>query len=300
MLNTAIDWKKGLDPFFTESVQRRIANIVTLLLLLMLAAVLAQLTWKLLPVDDGAVPVITPVQAHKAQAQRSWEIARWHLFGISPDEGRDPRVAVESLPETTLNLMLRGVVASRNEGESGAIIGAPNAIEIYYPVGAKLPGGAVLREIHADRVILERAGRFETLRLPKELLEDAATAASRERGSEQESAPAHDREAVPPRSLREYRDIALTDPQQLSDALAVTPRREDETVIGYEVRPGRDSALLDRLGLMSGDVVTSINGISLDTPERAFSVLRTLSGADQIRLDIQRDGVPQTLIVEIR
>lgn len=302
-MNVVIDWKKGLDLFFVETVQYRIAKVVTLLLLIVLAAVLAQLTWKLVPGgDQSAAPVMTPTAtpAQDPRTQRSWDIARWHLFGAAPDETRDAQVVVESLPETTLNLLLRGVVAAGVTEDSGAIIGVPNGIETFYRVGARLPGGAILREIHVDRVVLERAGRLETLRLPKELLEadgGAATATSRQQAVR---ATVPSRASAPARSLSEYRDIALNNPQELGDALAVTPRRDGDTVIGYEVQPGRDPTLLDQLGLVPGDVVTSINGISLDTPARAFSVLRSLSGADQLRVDIQRDGVPQSMIVEIR
>jgi general secretion pathway protein C len=53
------------------------------------------------------------------------------------------------------------------------------------------------------------------------------------------------------------------------------------------------------MGLAPGDVVTSVNGVKLDSPAKALSLLRGLSSADEVRLEIERGGVPQSLIVNI-
>jgi general secretion pathway protein C len=53
------------------------------------------------------------------------------------------------------------------------------------------------------------------------------------------------------------------------------------------------------MGLAPGDIVTSVNGVKLDSPAKALSLLRGLSSMDEIRLDIERSGVPQSLIVNI-
>jgi general secretion pathway protein C len=301
-MRAAIDWKKGLDLFFADTVQVRASRIVMVVVLVLLAAVLAQLTWRLVPGADtqlSAPPLPRSAPAVPAE-QRQWNIAQWHLFGVKPEDV-SLEVPVESLPETTLNLVLRGVVASSRAGEdSGAIIGAPGGVDSFYPVNARLPGGATLKEVYPDRVVLERAGRLETLRLPKESLDNGSSAAPARTAAARQPAPARSpAQLTESRSLREYRDIALSNPQQLGDVVNISPRSEDGRFLGYEVRPGRDPGLLDRVGLVPGDVVTSINGIALDTPARALSVLRSLQGADQVRIDFQRDGVPQSAMVGI-
>ncbi len=300
-MKTAIDWKKGLDLFFTDTAQLRASQVVLVIVLILLAAVLAQLTWKLVPGAGpqlSAPPLPRSAPAGAPAEQRQWNIAQWHLFGIKPEQAR-LEVPVESLPETTLNLVLRGVVASSRDGEgSGAIIGAPSGIDTFYPVNARLPGGVTLKEVHADRVVLERGGRLETLRLPKESIDGGAAPARP--ATARPSAPGRESAPVPEsRTLQEYRDIALTNPQQLSDVVNISPRSQDGRFVGYEVQPGRDPGLLDRVGLIPGDVVTAVNGIALDTPARALSVLRTLQGAEQVRIDYQRDGVPQSATVSV-
>lgn len=299
-----VDWKKNLELFLTDAVQGRVVVVVQLLLLALLAATLAGLTWRLLSGGEMqvAAPPVPQAAVRQAQGERSWNLAQWHLFGVKPQGVA--QAPVESLPETNLNLMLRGVVAAGGSSVGGgAIIGTPNGVDSFYAVDASLPGGATLREVYGDRVVLERNGRRETLRLPRESLEGATA------GSGLPAAPTPAPLAAPQaqsgapeqeRSLGEYRQMALSNPQQLADVVRVQPRTQDGRFVGYEVQPGRDPGLLNRLGLSPGDVVTSVNGIGLDTPARALGILRSLNSREELSIEVQRDGVSQTLNVNMR
>jgi general secretion pathway protein C len=93
--------------------------------------------------------------------------------------------------------------------------------------------------------------------------------------------------------------MAISDPKNAGDLVKINPKTADGRFVGYELQPGRDAALLSRMGLAPGDVVTSVNGVRLDSPAKALSLLRGLSSADEVRLEIERGGVPQSLIVNI-
>ncbi|MBK9131892.1 MAG: type II secretion system protein GspC [Gammaproteobacteria bacterium] len=310
MMRPALDWKKAWEVFFLDAVQRRIILLVQVVLVLMLAATLAQLTWKVIPLP--ARSLAPPPEVFRGAVapgdQKAggvlWDLAKWHLFGEKPVGAALP--AVESLPETQLNLTLSGVVASSGATGGGAIIAAPGGSEAFYTINAQLPGGAILKEVHPDRVVLERNGRLETLRLPKEGLgnlngatpagdsgqagQSRVTAARGGTGSEN---------APPPANLREFRDRVLADPQSASNLVQINPKSADGRFLGYELQPGQDAGLFTRAGLSPGDIVTSVNGVRLDSPAKALSLLRGLSSADEIRLEVERDGVPQSLIVNI-
>jgi len=311
MMRPALDWKKAWEVFFLDAVQRRIIILVQVVLVLMLAATLAQLTWKVVP--PPARSLAPPPEAFRGAVvpgdQKGggvlWDLAKWHLFGEKPVGAALP--AVESLPETQLNLTLSGVVASSGPTGGGAIIAAPGGSEAFYAINAQLPGGAILKEVHPDRVVLERNGRLETLRLPKEGLgnlngatptgdtpgqagQSRTTAARGGAGSEN---------APPPANLREFRDRVLADPQSAGNLVQISPKSADGRFLGYELQPGQDAGLFARAGLSPGDIVTSVNGVRLDSPAKALSLLRGLSGADEVTLELERNGVPQSLIVNI-
>jgi general secretion pathway protein C len=100
------------------------------------------------------------------------QVPEWHLFGRPPAPGVEaekPREAVDA-PKTRLQLTLRGVAAIERPGEARAIIADPSGTEKRYGVGDAVPGGAQVAEIRADRVMLLRNARFETLPLAKQEL----------------------------------------------------------------------------------------------------------------------------------
>lgn len=287
--------------------QARAPHWANLLLVTLIAYGLADLSWRLLPAPLQEIPPPATTLAVVASKEvKSWDIAQWHLMGEAGKQEEAPILpqAIE-LPETRLNLVLRGVIAGKSAAESGAIIADPSGNQKFYALGAKLPGGAELKEIHADHIILLRNGQFETLRLPRDELRDndlrTDDTAARRRPNPM---PAIGPELPPesfmpqPQSLREYRDVLLTNPQQLADTIRYEMVNEDG-VRGFRVSPGRDQGLFMQAGLIPGDVVTSVNGIALDNPARGLSILRTLGNRDQVTVEIIRDGIPQSLDVNL-
>jgi len=57
---------------------------------------------------------------------------------------------------------------------------------------------------------------------------------------------------------------------------------------------------LSRFGLEPGDIVTSINGIALDNPVRGLEALRDLSSADEITIELLRNGRAQKKAFSLR
>ncbi len=287
---------------------RRLSALVTLLLIVLLAKALASLTWTLLPGPDenmaGFVqPKSIPAQARAASAKVSaLSIERLHLFGEAGKAAPKAAAKVVDAPDTRLNLKLHGVLASDNPALARAIIADGKGLDDAYAVDDKLPGNAVLKEIHVDRIILEYRGRLETLRLPKDantLVNNraATSTAGRGRPAAAISASTADTGAL----LRQYRDALTTDPQSVMDLVRAEPVRDRATgkLKGYRIRPGRDRQLLSRFGLRAGDVVTSINGIPMDNPLKALELMRDVSSLSQISLEVERNGAPQSFSFQI-
>lgn len=152
--------------------QKQLVWLVNILMLLLLGQALASLTWRMLE-QQSPLQVTERQDASIAKAQQTQTVARqiasWHLFGHarSVAASAGPTIA----PETKLNLLLRGVLASADSANAEAIIAAgAKAAEKIYRIDESIPGGAILREIYADRVILEYRGRVETLTLLRKKL----------------------------------------------------------------------------------------------------------------------------------
>jgi len=293
-MRLSVDWKglPGVMAKGANAAQWMTAVNVTLVVLLAYQA--AVLSWRLVPAAEReALPALQMTSSQQpVVASGGWNIARWSLFGKENQNAPASVIVQKNIPKTTLKLTLRGVFVSDDHG--GAIIAEANGNERYYSVNANIPGGVVLKEVHPTKVVLQRNNKLEILELPKESVTMAGSA-SRTRNT---SSGSRGRSAAP-MNLKQYRKDLLKEPQRLTDAIKMSPKSERGRFIGYEVKPGRDRALFDRVGLMSGDIVTSVNGIQLDTPAKGLNVLRSLQTANSVRLDIKRNGRSQSLNVSI-
>jgi general secretion pathway protein C len=292
----------------------------------------SRLAWSLLPAPVPVVadlPVLNPQQPATAERRDvPVDIERlvgWHLFGEAGVEDAAAIAALESASttqgdtrqgieegarETRLNLTLTGIVASTDEGLGFAIIEHQRR-QAVYAVDDELPvGGRVkLAKVMADRVVLDNGGTYELLMLFEE--------SELSPGISAQSAPAPDRgrptPAVQPRAgvvdkrddplattlASSYRERLYEDPQSLARVVQVSAVRENDQLLGYRVQPGQDQAQFERLGFEAGDVVTSVNGVSLDDPAQAMQLYQIMRTATEAVFTVQRKGQQVTLSVAL-
>ena len=100
----------------------------------------------------------------KGEAPELEELA---FFGTPGEEATESVERAETLPETNLQLMLRGVMAGDTENRDSALVEGPDGETEVYRVGDALPGNASLREVRQRRIVIERAGALETLTFPE-------------------------------------------------------------------------------------------------------------------------------------
>jgi len=277
----------------------RLRALVHVLLILLLAYSLAQLSWRLLPkVEQKALlPVATQVSktaSVSANNGRIQQLPGWHLFGEVTKQVVAPQPV--DLPETNLKLTLRGLIASPDQDDARAIVADPSGKENFFKVGDKLPGNAELKEIHADRIVIQRGGRYETLKLPKESLNITSSRPVSRTAAQRRITKAVPRQSY---SLRQYRDTLLNDPQKVADLVRIQPANKNGRFVGYKLQPGRDASFLTRHGLLPGDVVTSVNGVELDSPAKGFGLIKDLSSADTLDLVVDRNGVKQRFTLPV-
>lgn len=306
----------GLIHFATTT----LPPIATFGLVIVLMSTLATMTWKMIPIEEEVVPaaIVAKTQNTRINAQSSTnnvhkQIPNWHLFGRVQNKPTARPLAQTPLtpkeaPDTKLRLTLKGVVASRNMMDAWAIIADRSGKDDSYGIDAALPGGAILKEIYADRIILQHNGRLETLRLPTT---DIAT--SRNNKSQRRATSRNTRKhrfserrnssnvshvsSAGSEILKSYRNKLMTDPQSVMNTVRAEPYRQGGRLKGYRIFPGRDKDLFGQLGLEPGDVVISVNGIALDSPLKGLEVMQNVTDASEVSVDVLRNGVNQTFIV---
>ena len=86
------------------------------------------------------------------------------------------------------------------------------------------------------------------------------------------------------------RDLAQRNPTAITDIMRPQPVFANGQQRGYRIYPGRNRQQFARLGLMPGDLVTSINGAALDDPARGMEILQSMNSATDVTVTIERNG----------
>ncbi len=270
----------------------QLARPVNMLLVIWLAWLLANLSWMLLPgSSEGEAQsvevTLTPVQVVRPPPHiDEQQIASLHLFGEAGKDKPAKKTAVNA-PETRLKLTLRGVFASDDSSSANlarAIIGDPRGKEESYAPGDPLPGGAKLSEIYPDRIILERNGRFETLRLPKKTMKTGSARLGSRRSTTRTTSSGN------ATAFSRYRSEIKKNPASLMNYVRATPERKDGKFIGFRLQAGKEPGAMKELGLKPGDVVTSINGVQIDSPAKGMKAMQSLGEGDSVNVTLLRNG----------
>lgn len=242
-----------------------------------LAWVLAQWTWLLWPSPptiEPPTPVTSPLPS-PISTPRTERIDLASLWGppSSVSAHRPPQ-------ETRLPLILKGVLA----GQGLALIAASGQAERVFREGDMLPGGAILRVVQPDHVLLERAGGIERLALPKIGLSLGQNAAQ----------PANNASSLP-----HLRTLLQSSPAELAKHFRLEPVLEGGMLRGYRLRTLRDPTLLARVGLEPSDVVLSLNGRSLRETTDLARLMNELREAAALDLVVLRHGVEMPLRIDL-
>ena len=209
-------------------------------------------------------------------------ITNSHLFGTAPVAAGNGANA----PQTSMPLVLTGVIAANDPGDGLAILGPSSAATKVYAVGDNIPGGARLHAVMSDHVLLERDGHLEALALPHQLAGNA---------------PAPSLSAAPTQApvLDRMRELVSRDPGIIGDIMRPEPVFAGGKQQGFRIYPGRDRDAFMRLGLRPGDLVTAIDGTPLDDPSRGEQILNTLAASSEAHITVLRNGRQQDLTLNL-
>lgn len=266
-----------------------VVKLATFLLVAITSVLLARLTWTLIEPTSVLPPAasvpLAELQADSATGARGGfrELAALSVFGTPARENR-----VVNAPETSLSWTLKGVFTNPDPSRSAAILAPQGQSEKLYRVGASLPGSVILQEVFADRVILDRGGRLETLRLKRH---DAPASAGRR------SAPALP--AAAQAEPRVDRDAWVNDPQRFLDVISANPVMEDGVLYGLEVSPARNAREFEAAGLVSGDVITEVNGRPVAEISDYRDLLAELADASSVSVSLERNGEPMNITINM-
>ena len=230
--------------------------------------------------DAGTADGCTADATHASRKARSQRRRHRGAQPVRQGQRRGSAPAAFDAPETHLRLTLEGVFQAEVPEESAAIVAEQGRPGELYLVGGKLPGNAMLTEVHADRIVLRRGTAFETLRFSDEPSIDRrqsrrrATAAEvyearRQRGTE---------DAAPTPSRRGSAEVPPEEPPPVQPMCTPTPTA---SLIARVVQSYRERLQQDPAGTLNSLGVAPVSTSGAQGYRRRQPGRLSVSGADR-------------------
>ncbi len=284
---------------------RPLALLLVAFLGLVCVWLLIRIAATLLGADSGssASAIVAPAAGLTAPPAES--LARWHIFG-SGMAAVDTRQQAATAPDTDQDLKLVGLFADEDPGTGVAFIADAAGVQAAYRVGAALPGGSRLQGVFADRVLLDRNGRQENLRIeiePGAAGMSGGTVPVAPMGTAIPASVAPIVPSIPGAANVDWAEVQKRtgmDPAELAQQVRVLPVIENGSVVGMRISGGTAAPMIAKLGLRPDDIVTAVNGVSVRDVSRAQDIMASVRDARSVSVTVRRDGNEQTLNVDLK
>lgn len=257
--------------------------LLSSLLAVAVARAAATLTWSLSGQTGSQVLDIATAFA-EPRTERRVEIGP--ILKLAPfGTAAAPVVAEAVAKETSLGLVLHGVVVAAPEASIAVIASNAGRAEIY-GIGDSVDGKATVLEVLNDKVMLQVGGTVETLSFPAPAQKPSGVASivAGITNSGVSASPSPRRSDTP--VVEEYRRRIAQNPQVLLDSMGLSVSQD-----GYRVDQNANPTIL-RTGLRPGDLVSKVNGEPVGDIERDRKLMDTIIASGQVRIEVMRQGRP--------
>jgi type II secretion system protein C len=254
--------------------------------------------------------LLTPTAEDVARApataerrQRDWAdreiILKRNLFNASL---LAPAVPVEEAPEdleaTRLPLRLLGTAAAKPQEFSWAAVEDEDeqrtaVVQVGDPIQT-----ARVERIERRRIVLSENGVLRELVLEDEPAAPRSTVSRRGRaGPPRRQARARPGPRVSERVQqladdrfqmeREDVDEMMRNPANLFSQARILPKYEGGEMVGLQINAIKPGSFFEKVGIQSGDVITELNGVAINSPQESARILTEFSEADELKLSVK-------------
>ncbi|SOU08629.1 type II secretion system protein N [Xanthomonas arboricola] len=259
-------------PSLKPLMSARGRSALACVLLALLALQCARVVWLVIaPIGPlGTAQVATPAQAELPALRRD--------------------VFYRSVAEATSDgIVLHGVRAGG--AQAAAFLSSGDGRQGAYRIGDIVVPGVTVQAIASDHVLLRTGSGVRRLALVESTASAAATSPATAAPAAVGGAPAVTSNVG---TAAGTATAAAVDPQQL---LTTAGLRASEDGSGFTVMPRGDGALLRQAGLAPGDVLTQLNGRTLDA-EHLRELQDELRDGQAATLTYRRDGQTHTMTLK--
>lgn len=192
-------------------------------------------------------------------------------------------INIDALKQTSLNLKLWGTVTGLQEQTYAVIEESKTRKQNLYRVGDTIQN-AIVKMVLREKVVLNVDGKDEVLEIEK-VRSTAKTMPALQ--------PAQMTRSTRPQRItlrRAQIENALEDVNKLLTQVNIRPHFRDGKPDGLLLTRIKPRSIFLRMGLRNGDIITGVNGSSLQSVDDALKFYESLRSADNVTLELKRRG----------
>ena len=175
-----------------------------------------------------------------------------------------------------------------------ALIQSGGKVKIFR-IGDEIPGGGELLSVSRNEATIRNAdGSQSKLTIVKPEISSAGTTTTTATGAGIRSL-GDNRWSV----ARSEVEKARSNLNQLLKSARMEPNIVNGQTEGFVVKMIRPKSLLAQLGIRRGDTVTRVNGVELNSPEKALQIFQQLREAKRLTVDLKRGNDNLTFDYEV-
>ena len=211
------------------------------------------------------------------------------------------KMDIENLKQTDLKLKLWGTVAGEGRRAYAVIEDTKARDQNLYRIGDSVQN-ATVKMILRQKVILRVNNQDEVLAMeePSSRKGPARRVASRtSSGSSASRVPV----SSYPRKISLRKDQiqkALDNLPQLMEQATIRPHIQDGQPSGISITGIKPNAIFRQMRLRNGDIITGVNGNSIDSVDDAMKIFEDISSGSNFQIEIKRRGRAQTIDYNIQ
>lgn len=95
-------------------------------------------------------------------------------------------------------------------------------------------------------------------------------------------------------------NATLDNPAKAMTDARLLPSQKDGKVEGFRASEVKPNGVFAMLGIKNGDILLRLNDFPMDSPDKALQSFMSLKGQSRLKLEVIRDGQPQTFNYDIR
>ena len=212
------------------------------------------------------------------------------LLQVAKESSEEKQAPVEKdivRPIAEMGLTLKGTIAGPKE-VARAIIEEKREQTIY-KIGDEIKGATILA-IYRNKVIMDVNGQEQML-----VVEEAKTVPGVASRRQPGAAPVR-----PPAAAPSGMTSIMKNLDQYIGSARVVPYFKGGEPYGFRVSNLKEDTMVYELGVRSGDIIRSVNGIPIRTPEDAFNAYQELQNQSAVEVELERAGESTTVSMPLQ